>query len=152
MLLDEVGNAEACELFTVKSFMVHFHLKDEVDGVEGMVPVELEGFGEETEAMLCDRVYPVYAKATMDAVEAYPDDKPASSEKVAEVLIEMNEALAAERTRQSDAKKPEISDSPEAAHLQKAGLDIPKTVAERVVKEHRCRKFREIRPASNNVQ
>jgi hypothetical protein len=26
-LLDEVGNADVCELFTVKNFMVHFHLK-----------------------------------------------------------------------------------------------------------------------------
>jgi hypothetical protein len=26
-LLDEVGNAEVCELFTVKNFMVHFRLK-----------------------------------------------------------------------------------------------------------------------------
>ncbi len=28
-LLDEVGNAETCELFTMKIFMVHFRLKQE---------------------------------------------------------------------------------------------------------------------------
>jgi hypothetical protein len=28
-LLDEVGNADVCELFTVKNFMVHFSLKQE---------------------------------------------------------------------------------------------------------------------------
>ena len=30
-LLDEVGNAETCELFTMKNFMVHFRLKQETD-------------------------------------------------------------------------------------------------------------------------
>jgi hypothetical protein len=47
-LLDEVGNAEVCELFTVKKFMVHFSLKQETDEVDYFVPVELEGLGEET--------------------------------------------------------------------------------------------------------
>jgi hypothetical protein len=28
-LLDEVGNAETCELFTMKNFMMHFRLKQE---------------------------------------------------------------------------------------------------------------------------
>ena len=57
-LLDEVGNAEVCELFTVKNFMVHFRLKEETDEIGDFVPVKLEGFDEETVDTLCDRVYP----------------------------------------------------------------------------------------------
>jgi hypothetical protein len=37
-LLDEVGNAEVCELFTMKNFMVHFRLKQEVDEVDDFCP------------------------------------------------------------------------------------------------------------------
>jgi hypothetical protein len=48
VLLDEVGNAEVCELFTMKNFMVHFRLKQETDEIDEIIPVELEGFGEET--------------------------------------------------------------------------------------------------------
>src|SRR6266567_978444 len=57
-LLDEVGNADVAELFTTKRFMVHFQLKKQVDNVEEPVPVDLEGFGDETYEMLCDRVKP----------------------------------------------------------------------------------------------
>jgi hypothetical protein len=150
-LLDEVGNAEVGELFPVKNFMVHFRLKDEAGDVEGMVPVELEGFGEQTEDILCNQVYPVYAKATADAADAWSENEPVPPEKVDEALAKLNAALSAERTRQWGAKKPEIPDDPEAAHLQKAGLDIPKTVAERVVKENRRRRLLEIPPASDKV-
>jgi hypothetical protein len=62
-LLDEVGNAEVCELFTVKNFMVHFSLKQKTDELDDFVPVELEGFGEETVDILSERVYPAYFKA-----------------------------------------------------------------------------------------
>ena len=62
-LLDEVGNAEVCELFTAKNFMVHFCLKQEASEIDDLVPVELEGFGEGTVDILCDRAYPAYFKA-----------------------------------------------------------------------------------------
>jgi isopentenyldiphosphate isomerase len=55
-LLDEVGNAEVCELFTVKHFMVHFSLKQETNEVDDFVPVDLEEFGEETVGTLSERV------------------------------------------------------------------------------------------------
>src|SRR5260370_7719904 len=64
-LLDEVGNADVAEVFTAKRFMVHFQLKKRVDSVEEPVPVDLEGFGQETYDTLCERVYPVYSKASM---------------------------------------------------------------------------------------
>ena len=63
-LLDEVGNADVAALYTVKNFMVHFQLKTEADNMEEPVPVELEGFGDGTYEMLCERVYPVYGKVS----------------------------------------------------------------------------------------
>jgi len=105
LLLDEFGNAETCELFPVKDFMAHFRLKDEADNIEGASPLELQGFGGETLNMLYDRVYPVYAKACMEAVEAWTEDGPMPPEKVEGVLRRLNDALFAERTRQWGAKK-----------------------------------------------
>ena len=151
LLLDEIGNAEACELFPVAEFMVHFRLKDEAENIEGASPLELQEFGGETLDMLYDRVYPVYAKASMDAAESLTEDGPVPPEKVEGVLRKLNNALFAERTRQWGSKEPQISDDPEAAHLQKVGHDIPKTVAERVVKEHRHRKLLDMPPSSDKV-
>jgi hypothetical protein len=150
-LLDEVGNAEVCELFTMKNFMVHFRLKQEVDEVDDFVPVELEGFGEETVDILCERVYPDYFEATIVEGENWPDEEDATKEDVTAVLQNLNAALVKERTRQWGAKEPEISDDPEAAHLQKS-VDLPKSVAERTAKEDRHRQFLEARPKSDKVQ
>jgi hypothetical protein len=81
-LLDEVGNAEVCELFAIKNFMVHFRLKDEADDVGEMAPIELEGFGEGTEGVLCDRVYPLYFKAAITEGENWPDHEEVPQGKV----------------------------------------------------------------------
>jgi len=64
-MLDEVGNAGVCDLFTVKNFMVHFRLNEEPDEIDDFVPIELEGFGEETVDTLCARIYPAYFKAAV---------------------------------------------------------------------------------------
>jgi hypothetical protein len=151
-LLDEVGNAEVCELFTVKNFMVHFRLKQETDELDDFVPVELEGFGEETVDILSERVYPAYFKAAITEGENWPDEENASGEDVDAVLRSLNQALVKERTRQWRGKRPKISDDPDAAHLQKAGLDLPKSMAERTVKEHRHRQFMDAPPKSDKVQ
>ena len=71
-LLDEVGNADVAELFTVKNFMVHFQLKAEADTVDDPVPVEIEAFGDDTYDMLWKRVYPVYGKASAKVVDDLP--------------------------------------------------------------------------------
>jgi len=105
LLLDEIGNAEACELFPVENFMVHFRLKDEADNIEGASPLELQGFGGEMLRMLYDRVYPVYAKACVEADEAWNEDGPMPPKKVEGVLKKLNEAIIAERTRQWGAIK-----------------------------------------------
>jgi hypothetical protein len=149
-LLDEVGNAEVCELFTMKNFMVHFRLKQETDEIDDFVPVELEGFGEFTDDILCSRVYPAYFKAAMTEGENWLDHEEGSQEADA-VLKSLNEALREERTRQWDAKELEMSGDPEAVHLQKS-LDLPKTLAERTVKEHRHRQLLDAPSKSDKVQ
>jgi hypothetical protein len=151
-LLDEVGNADVCELFTAKNFMVHFSLKQETDEVDDFVPVELEGFGEETVDVLSERVYPAYFKTAITEGENWPEPEEESQEKVEAVLQNLNAALVKERTRQWGAKEPQISDDPEAAHLQKAGLGLPKTMAERTVKERRHRQFLDAPSKTNKVQ
>jgi hypothetical protein len=133
--------------------MVHFRLKQETDEVDNFVPVELEGFGEVTEDILCQRVYPAYFKAAITEGENWLDHEEGSQEEADAMLKSLNEALVKERTRQwGEIKEPEISNDPEAAYLQKAGLDLPKSVAERTAKEHRHRQFLNATPKTDKVQ
>jgi hypothetical protein len=150
-LLDEVGNADVAEVFTAKRFMVHFQLKKQVDNVEEPVPVDFEGFGEETYDMLRERVYPVYSKAALrvhDEVHANCDAT--DREDHAELKL-LNDAVVTERIRNSDSKKPRLSDDPNVAELQK-GLDAPRAMAEQAVKERRRRAIVEMPPSSKKVQ
>jgi hypothetical protein len=149
-LLDEVGNADVAEVFTAKRFMVHFQLKKQVD-VEDPVPVDLEGFGEETYDILCERVYPVYSKASMRVHnDLYTNDDVPKQEYDAALKV-LNDALAAERMRNEDSKKPELSDDPDVAKLQEL-VDVPRPMAEQAVKEHRRRAMSEMPPSTDKVQ
>ena len=105
-LLDEVGNADVADLFTVKNFMVHFQLKTEADNMEEPVPVELEGFGESTHEMLCERVYPVYSKVSGKVVDDLPTTGEMPKEKRDAALKTLNEALVTERMRKRDSRNP----------------------------------------------
>lgn len=128
-LLDEIGNAEACELVCVKDFTAHFRLKNKVDNIiERVTPFELVGFGAETLNVLYTRVYPLYGKAVVDAAIAWPDEEPEKLHK------RFNDALFAERTRQWRVPKPGVSDPRKTAQLQEAGQ---KAAAVRSVKERR---------------
>src|SRR6266566_2513577 len=89
-LLDQVGNADVADLFTAKNFMVHFQLKTETDNVEDAVPLELEGFGEETYEMLCERVYPVYGKVAAKVVDDLPTSGDVPKEKRDAALKTLN--------------------------------------------------------------
>lgn len=143
--------AKPIRLFAVRDFMVHFHLHDEVTDLEEMIPVELEGFGEDTFDMLCDRLYPVYQQAIIKAEEGWPEDKEVPQEKEDAALKDVNEALTTERWRQWGAKEPEISDDPEAAWLQAFVHDFPRAAAERVVKTNH-RQIIEMPPSTGEVQ
>jgi hypothetical protein len=150
-LLDEVGNADVADLFTAKNFAVHFHLKAEADGVDDEAPVEFESFGDETNEMLYERVYPVYGKVSSKVVDDLPTNGDIPKEKRDAALKTLNEALITERMRKWDAKKPNLSDDPDVAELQKE-RDTPRPIAEKIVKEHRRRAIAEMPPGSNKVQ
>lgn len=150
-LLDEVGNADVADLFTFKNFMVHFQLKKEADNLEELVPIQLEGFGEATYEMLCERVHPVYAKVAGNEVNAFPIAGEIPREKRDAALKTLNEALVTERMRKWDSKKPKLSDDRDVAELQQE-VDLPRAVAEKAVKERRRRAITEIPPHSDKVQ
>jgi hypothetical protein len=150
-LLDEVSNADVAEVFRVKRLMVHFQLKKQIDNVEDPVPVDLEGFGEETYETLCERVYPVYRKASMSVHDDLPANDDVRKEAYNAALKVLNEALMTERMRNWDSKKPALSDDPDVAELQKR-VDVPRSMAEQAVKERRRRAVAEMPPSSDKVQ
>ena len=57
--LDEVSNAEGCPLVQLREFQIHFHLTDDGE-------LELENFGEETEAAIWKFCYPLLEEATSE--------------------------------------------------------------------------------------
>jgi len=113
LLLAEIGNAEARELFCLRDFMVHFRLKDRICDIERATPLELQGFGLGTLDMLYNRVYPVYGHAIVGAVEPWPEEEPE------QLLINLNDALSTEHTRQWNAQKPDVSGTSETAELER---------------------------------
>jgi hypothetical protein len=150
-LLDEVGNADVADVFKAKRFMVHFQLKKQVDNVEEPVPVEFEGFGEETYDTLCERVYPAFSKASMRVRDEFPANGDVPKEEHDAALKVLNEALITERMRDWDSKKPELSDDPDVAELQRQ-VDLPRPLAEQTVKERRRRTMAEMPSSSDKVQ
>jgi hypothetical protein len=148
-LLDEVANAEDCELFSVNNFSVHFHLKPKIESLEGELPIELEGFGERTLEMLFERVYPVYDKLLSGATEGLSDAS--SQEQRDAALKKANDGLVTERNRQCRAKERELSDDPEVAQLQ-TQLDMPKRMSEKAVKERRQRQVVEMPASTDKLQ
>lgn len=147
-LLDEVGNADGAEVFTVKNFMVHFRLKEKPDDLNDLMPIEFEGFGEETYSMLCEDIYPIYEKAVMDTGVGL-GEIPADLRE--EALKTLNEALITERNRNWGMKQPEQSDDPAVANLQKQ-LDMPKSAVESFVNEGRRKALAETPPSTKKVQ
>jgi hypothetical protein len=149
-LLDEVGNADVAEVFTAKKFMVHFHLKKQVDNVEEPVPVDFEGFGEETYDTLSERVYPVYSKASMRIHSELHASGDVPNEEYDAALKVLNDAVVTERMRNWDSKRPELSDDPDVAELQKQ-VDMPRPTAEHAVKERRRRAIAEMPSPSDEI-
>jgi len=83
------------------------------------------------------------------------DDLPTTDEMPKEkrdaALKTLNEALVTELMRKRDSKKPKLSDDPDVAELQEEG-DVPRPVAEKVVKERRRRAITEMPSHSDKVQ
>jgi hypothetical protein len=115
------------------------------------VPVDLEGFGEETYDTLRERIYPVYSKASMRVHDEFPANDDVTKEEYDAVVEVLNEALVTERMRNWDSKRPELSDDPDVAELQKQA-DVPRPMAEQTVKERRRRAIAEMPSQSDKVQ
>ena len=146
-----MGNADVTEVFIAKRFMVHFQLKIPVDNVEEPVPVDFEGFGEETYDTLSKRVYPVYSKASMRVHDKLHANGDVPTEEYEAVLKVLNDAVVTERMRNWDSKQPELSADPDVAELQKQ-VDVPRPMAEHAVKARRRRAIVEMPPSSKKVQ
>jgi hypothetical protein len=146
-----MGNAESCHLFAVKDFIVHFRLKNRADDLdETLAPVELEGFGEDMIDFISVRLYPIYAAAVREAADELPEKGPTPPEQLETAIGKINHALDVERRRQATTRRGKRSSDPEAAALQEAGHDIPKALAERIVKGHR-RPRRRPQPPSKTI-
>ena len=146
-LPDETGNAELGELFTVSDFMVHFRLKDRVENVDDMTPIELKEFGEQTHDMPYERLYPEYAKVACAPERNSLDISPDYGRTV--TVQQMNGALELERARQKSGKSKRLYKDAEVARHQ--SIDTPEVVAERVVKERRRRQFMELPSRTNAI-
>jgi len=147
-LLDEVGNADAAEVFGVKNFMVHFRLKKNPGDLSDLMPVELEGFGEETYSMLCEDVYPIYEKVVTDTgvgLGEIPIDQRESA------LKKLTDALVTERNRNWGMKQPAQSDDPAVARLQEQ-FDMPKSTVEGLVNEGRREALAKVPPITKKTQ
>jgi hypothetical protein len=153
--LDEVGDAELGELFTVKNFMVHFKLKEEIpEDTDELLPVDFEDFGEETYDALSERVYPIYDHAARTYDENWTDRDHATDEQWEAAEKQLKDALAVERQRNWGAKEPQLSDDPEAARLQEEGHRIPKALADKLVKDRREKQLKSLNivRGSNKLQ
>jgi hypothetical protein len=145
-LLDEVGNADLAELFSVKNFLVTFRLKQKPSGPDDVLPFEFQGFGEQTFDVLCNRVYPVYDRAASEVAEHRPEE--------AAALQILNDALITERNRFGGQKPRVMSEDQDVAALQMRA-DVPKSVAEQIVKEGRRKRIEEtakMTPTTDKIQ
>ncbi len=111
-LLDEVSNADVADVFKAKRFMVHFQLKKQIDDVEDPVPVDLEGFGEETYETLCERVLVTERMRNWDSKKPALSDDPdvAELQQRADVPRPMAEQAVKERRRRAVAEMPPSTD------------------------------------------
>jgi len=99
-LLSEVGNAARCEVFVADNFMVHFHIKNEPDCFEEMLPLKFGGFGEQTHRMLCEHIYPTYCAAISEIDKDRPCVDDLVKEKLNAAWELLKDALGTERKRQ----------------------------------------------------
>jgi hypothetical protein len=84
-------------------------------------------------------------------VESHPCAKGRARMGHPAALKTLNDALITERMRGWDSKKSKLSDDPHVAELQNQ-LDVPRPIAEKVVKEHRRRAIAEAPSRTDKVQ
>ena len=130
---------------------MRFQLKEQVDNLEKLVPVNFEGFGEATYDMLRERVHPVYGQASVGVQDELHANGDAPEREYNAALKMLNDAVGTERMRNCSSKSCELSDDPDVAELQKQ-IDMPTRLAEQAVKRRRRRVIAELPPSSKKVQ
>ena len=96
-MLAEVGDAKTCGVFSTENFMVHFHIKNDADDFEEMLPVKFGGFGEQTHRMLCERMYPTYCAAISEIDKDRPHADDVQKEKFDAASKLLDNALTTEK-------------------------------------------------------
>ena len=118
-LLDEVGDADVADLFSAKDFMVHFQLKTEADNMEEPVPVELEGFGDETYDALRASL-PCVRQGVGKVVDDLLTSDDVTNEKRDAAIKLLNEALVTERMRKWIQRSPNCLMTPMLQNAKRA--------------------------------
>ena len=121
--LDEVANAEGCQLFLVDQFMVHFALTD-AGGIG------FEGFGEITANQIWDR-YPILEEVFDKLCDSDPNfdrHESANPEQTALIRDAVNEER--ERVKYREAKEPETRLGQDI----KRQMDAPTSMIDREIK------------------
>ncbi len=112
-MLDEAANAEGFPLYAINDFMVHFRLTD--SGA-----IELQGFGDDFESYLQDRIYPTLSEVGMSLQDNAALDEP-----------RIKAAVQAERSRTKP--RPTTDPDTELGKRMKAVTDLPTSVVNRKV-------------------
>jgi len=119
--------------------------EDEYDGVRVKFQAELAGarIPMQVDIGFGDAVYPEPELASFPVL-LLPMEAPI-------IRAYPRQATIAERMRNWDSKKAELSDDPDVAELQKQ-VDVPRPMAEQAVKERRRRAIAEMLPSTKKVQ
>jgi hypothetical protein len=125
-MLDEVANAEGLSLYAIADFMVHFRLSDEGT-------VELDGFGEEFDEYVRERVHPILGELDVSPYDAGLEDMP-----------RIKNAVELERCRLK--AKPAPEPDTELGKRIKAEMDLPTSVINRHIKESATDLLQRIKP------
>ena len=133
--LDEMDNAEGCPLFRLDECQIHFHLTDEGQ-------LQLESFGEETEADLGAFCYPLLEEVQMQ-VGAERDASGA-----AEFTPEQQERLRAVVRQERDRVTPAAVKEPvtELGRDIKKQMGAPTAVVEQIIRQEGKQILRELTP------
>jgi hypothetical protein len=131
--LDEVENAEGCPIRRVDDFQVHFRLAD--DG-----SLEFEHFGEETEELLSDVLYP-HLNKTLSEVHRERDESGAT-----DFTPEQQERIleATRRERQRVRGKPALAPDTELGKEIKARADMATSLVNKLVKQAATKRLKEL--------
>jgi hypothetical protein len=113
-MLDDVANAEGLPLYEISDFMVHFRLSDEGT-------IVLEGFGEEFDNYVRERVHPILGELDVSPYDAGPEER-----------SRIQKAVEQERCRLK--AKPAPAPETELGKRIKAETDLPTSVINRNVK------------------